>query len=347
MTVVRKIIHIDMDAFYASIEVRDNPQLAGKPVAVGGASSSRGVIATCNYEARKFGVHSAMPSGEALRLCPHLVLLNCRMKVYKSVSQQIQSIFHHYSDRVEPLSLDEAYLDVTENKLLNGSAILLAEKIRKEVYLETGLTASAGIASNKFLAKVASDINKPNGQFAVTPQQSSVFASSLPLRKIPGVGPKTDKKLAEKGLTTGYDILQCDANQLLEWFGNFGLVLKLRAQGVDERPVEPNRVRKSVGVETTLAKDLVSADGCFDTLQDLIPELLSRLNGRAFRGLNVKIKFEDFQQTTISQQVSSLELSTLYAMVKAGYMRGEGRRVRLIGLSVNLTKGPLQLGFAF
>ncbi|MBY6187004.1 DNA polymerase IV [Marinobacter hydrocarbonoclasticus] len=332
----RKIIHVDMDCFYAAVEMRDNPEYRGRPLAVGGAADSRGVIATCNYEARAFGVRSAMPSSEAKRRCPELLLVRGRMEVYKAVSEQIRAIFARYTELIEPLSLDEAYLDVTDCAACQGSATRIAERIRAEILAETGLTASAGIAPNKFLAKVASDENKPNGQCVIPPGKTAEFAAALPLRKIPGVGPKTAERLAERGLHIGADVLACTPEQLAQWLGKFGPVLHLRAQGIDARPVQTHRERKSVGVETTLAVDLNNATGCYEVLLGLLPELERRLRDRPFKGVQVKLKFHDFQQTTLAQQATVLEPTQLKAMVENAFERGEGRRVRLVGASVTL-----------
>lgn len=339
---VRKIIHVDMDCFFAAVEMRDNPEYRGRPLAVGGAADSRGVIATCNYEARAFGVRSAMPSSEAKRRCPELLLVRGRMAEYKAVSEQIRAIFARYTELIEPLSLDEAYLDVTDCPVCQGSATLIAQRIRAEILAETGLTASAGIAPNKFLAKIASDENKPNGQFVIPPGRTAEFAATLPLRKIPGVGPKTAERLAELGLHTGADVLARTPEQLAGWLGKFGPVLHQRAQGIDPRPVQPHRERKSVGVETTLARDLTGAEACYQILEGLLPELERRLRGRAFKGVQVKLKFHDFQQTTLAQQATMLEPTQLKAMVTGAFDRGEGRRVRLVGVAVTLASGEAE-----
>lgn len=346
----RKIIHIDMDAFFASVEIRDNPTLRGKAIAVGGKAESRGVISTCSYEARRFGVHSAMPTSEALRLCPQLILLPGRMPVYKEVSAQIRSIFARYTELVEPLSLDEAYLDVSDCGACRGSATLIAEQIRGEILAETGLTASAGIAPNKFLAKIASDENKPNGQCVITPDRAAAFAADLPLRKIPGVGPKTAQHLESLGLHHGKDLLSWTTEQLTREFGKFGAALYQRVRGIDERPVQPSRERKSVGVETTLAQDLRSEAACLAVLNALLPELRQRLRGRSFKGVHIKMKFHDFRQTTVSGQASSLTEEILRSLLHTAYQRAEGRRIRLVGVSVTLAPPPsehqLELNFS-
>ena len=332
----RKIIHVDMDAFYASVEIRDNPRLRNKAVAVGGKAGARGVISTCNYEARRYGVRSAMSSAEAISRCPGLVLVPGRMSVYKEVSVQIRTIFARYTDLVEPLSLDEAYLDVTNCQQCRGSATLIAQQIREEIEAETGLTASAGVAPNKFLAKVSSDENKPNGQFVVTPDQTAAFAARLPLRKIPGVGPKMAARMADRGLHIGQDVLAHSPEELWQWFGKFGPVLHQRAKGIDGRPVVSHRERKSVGVETTLSRDLTSQSACSDVLRGLLPELSRRLGNLPFKSLQIKLKFHDFQQTTVAQQSQALEIGLLDSILAVAYKRGHGRRVRLVGVSVRL-----------
>ncbi|WP_028117659.1 DNA polymerase IV [Ferrimonas senticii] len=338
----RKIIHIDMDCFYAAVEVRDNPELAGKPVAVGGRAGGRGVLSTCNYEARAFGVRSAMPSSEALRRCPQLIIVPGRMAVYVEISKQIRAIFERYTAKIEPLSLDEAFLDVSDSAQCRGSATLMAQQIRAEILAETGLTASAGIANCKFLAKIASDENKPNGQCVVLPEHNAEFAAKLPLRKIPGVGPKTAERLAERGLTLGADVLQHTPEALEQWLGKFGPVLYQRAQGIDNREVISERVRKSVGAETTLLTDLGSETECLLELRKLLPKLAQRLGTRAFKGIHLKLKFSDFQQTTVSRQATQLDEVIIRALLQTGYQRAEGRGVRLVGLSVSLDDNDSQ-----
>lgn len=267
-----------IDCFYAAVEMRDNPLLADKPIAVGGASDRRGVIATCNYLARKFGVRSAMATAKAKQLCPGLVLVPGRMHVYQQVSAQIREIFAQYSSLVEPLSLDEAYLDVSDCQQCHGSATLIAQQIRQQIFDLTGLTASAGIAPNKFMAKIASDLNKPDGQFVITPEQVDEFAMNLALKKIPGVGAVTEQKLHKLGLTIGRDVRAVDQAFMVKHFGKFGLALRERCFGIDPRRVDPSRVRKSVGVETTLASDIDTKAHCIALIEQLYPELLKRIN---------------------------------------------------------------------
>lgn len=334
----RKIIHIDMDAFYASVEIRDNPALRGKPIAVGGRAEQRGVIATCSYEARRFGIHSAMPTAEALRLCPGLILLPGRREVYVQVSRQIRAIFARYTQLIEPLSLDEAYLDVSGCNACQGSATLIAERIRAEIRAETGLTASAGVAPNKFLAKIASDENKPNGICIIPPERVADFVAKLPLQKIPGVGPRTAEKLSQAGFNRGRDLLPLSREELSKRYGRFGERLYQLARGIDERPVEPQRIRKSVGVETTLAQDLRSEAQCLEVLHTLLPELSHRLRGRGFRGITIKLKFHDFRQTTAAHRANQLAPDILRAILHQAYQRAAGRRVRLVGISVALAE---------
>lgn len=253
---MRKIIHVDMDCFFAAVEMRDNPALRDIPIAIGGSRERRGVISTANYPARKFGVRSAMPTGMALKLCPHLTLLPGRFDAYKEASNHIREIFSRYTSRIEPLSLDEAYLDVTDSVHCHGSATLIAQEIRQTIFNELQLTASAGVAPVKFLAKIASDMNKPNGQFVITPAEVPAFLQTLPLAKIPGVGKVSAAKLEAMGLRTCGDVQKCDLVTLLKRFGKFGRILWERSQGIDERDVNSERLRKSVGVERTMAEDI-------------------------------------------------------------------------------------------
>jgi DNA polymerase-4 len=351
----KKIIHVDMDAFYVSVEIRDNPTLAGKPVAVGGKSQHRGVLSTCNYIARQFGVSSAMPTAIALKKCPNLIVVPGRIAVYKDVSLIIKNIFKKYTDIIEPLSLDEAYLDVTDSSLHNGSATLIAEDIRQEIYNASGLTASAGISPLKFVAKVASDINKPNGQCTVGPNDIDEFLKNLPLRKIPGVGKVTSEKLTKLGLLTCADIRAASQGFLAQQFGKYGQVLWRRCHGIDEREVQTHRIRKSVGVERTLSKNLFNInDMILIVTDDLIPTLKKRAKKYAEQGkiskLGVKVKFSDFQQTTKEQTHTEINTNLIIELLNDAVSRGQGKSVRLLGVHVSLSenkRNELQLGLDF
>lgn len=296
---LRKIIHIDMDAFFASVEQRDNPELRGKPVAVGG-SSGRGVVAAASYEARKFGVKSAMPSVTAKRKCPDLIFVKSRFDAYRAVSEQIRAIFHHHTPHVEPLSLDEAYLDVTEDIHGIGSATAIAEAIRKEIRGETQLTASAGVSYNKFLAKLASDQNKPDGLCVIKPGHGAAFVQSLPVRRFHGIGPKGAEKMARLGIATGADLAAKDREWLRAHFGSFGDYLYRAARGIDLRPVRVNRIRKSIGGERTFHEDISADKELRDTLERIIDIVWERIAAKEARGRTVtlKLKFNDFQMAT-------------------------------------------------
>lgn len=250
----RKIIHVDMDAFYASVEQRDFPELKGKPLIVGGQPDSRGVVAACSYEARKFGIHSAMASSRAYRLCPEAIFVRPRFDAYKEASNIIREIFWRYASEVEPLSLDEAYLDVTYTESFNGSATLIAKAIKSEILAETGLIASAGVSYNKFLAKIASDMDKPDGLYLIRPEQGQEFVNKLPIGKFHGIGPATEAKMKNLGIHTGNDLRQKTLAELTERFGKSGQYYYNIARAIDERPVRSQRIRKSLGKETTLPK---------------------------------------------------------------------------------------------
>lgn len=344
---MRKIIHIDMDCFYAAIEMRDDPSLRNVPIAVGGSADRRGVISTANYEARRYGVHSAMSTAIALRLCPHLKVVPGHMALYKETSLHIRKIFARYTDLIEPLSLDEAYLDVTDCTQLHGSATLIAEAIRKQIFDELQLTASAGIAPVKFLAKIASDMNKPNGQFVITPQDIDQFVLKLPLKKIPGVGKVTAQKLADMGLVTCADVQKYDVVALIKSMGKFGQVLWERCHGIDERAINPDRLRKSVGVERTLTEDIYQWEDCLPLLDKLYDELQLRLakvkpDLRIARQ-GVKFKFADFQQTTQEHVYPVLNKQDLVQIAKKAWdNRRLGRGVRLVGLHVMLQSPQLE-----
>ena len=336
---MRKFIHIDMDCFYAAVEMRDNPQYRDIPIAVGG-HSKRGVLSTCNYLARQFGVRSAMPNAQAMMLCPNLTIVSGRMSVYKEVSQHIRQIFARYTDKIEPLSLDEAYLDVTDCELFQGSATLIANDIRAAIESETGLTASAGIAPVKFLAKIASDENKPNGYCVIRPDQVEQFAYGLDLKKIPGVGKVTLQKLHDLGLYVGADVLACSLDLLNQHFGQFAGVLLRRAKGIDERELCLERMRKSIGVEHTYEQDLTSLAQCSEKLTPLFEELGARLErsqlSHRVNKLGVKVKFADFSATTVEQHGVALDMSVFLALLEKGFNRGSGKRVRLLGLNLGI-----------
>lgn len=337
---MRKIIHVDMDCFFAAVEMRDFPEYLGKPLAVGGSRERRGVISTCNYEARAFGVRSAMPTQQAIKLCPNLVLVPGRMQVYKDASQKIRQVFQRYTELIEPLSLDEAYLDVTDCEQYKGSATLIAAAIRQDIFNETGLTASAGIAPVKFLAKIASDLNKPNGQFVITPKEIDDFVQTLTLRKIPGVGKVTEEKLAEFGLKTCQDVQQSDHTKLVQRFGKFGQMLIERSFGRDPRGIVSHRERKSVGVETTLAHDIYQLMQCKQVLTGLIQELSLRMQRsakkRQIHKQVVKLKFSDFVQTTIEHKCDEVSVKLFESLLEQVFERGEGRGIRLIGVAIGL-----------
>ncbi len=349
---MRKIIHIDMDCFYAAVEMRDNPQYVNVPLAIGGSRERRGVISTCNYPARKFGVRSAMATATALRLCPNLVLVPGRMDVYQQVSAQIRQIFARYTDKIEPLSLDEAYLDVTESDACQGSATLIAEKIRQDILSETGLTASAGVAPCKFVAKIASDENKPNGICVVTPAQLDAFVRRQPLEKIPGVGKATLVRLHEQQLFTCADVRRSSQATLIELLGKFGFALWQRSHGIDERALTLSRQRKSIGVERTFAEDIYTPEQCLEVVARLQPTLKRRMQQAdcqrvASQGL--KLKFADFVQTTVEHKVSEFTPAFFQQLLAEGLARQQGRGIRLIGLTVGLPTNTdiSQMSFCF
>lgn len=301
---LRKIIHVDMDAFFASVEQRDNPDLRGKPVAVGGAGG-RGVVAAASYEARKFGVRSAMPSVTAKRLCPDLIFVRHRFDAYKEASQTIRKIFEHYTPHVEPLSLDEAYLDVTNDLLGIGSATRIAELIRQEIKAKTRLTASAGVSYNKFLAKIASDQNKPDGICVIRPGEGADFVAGLPVRRFHGVGPKGAEKMAKLGIATGADLAAKDIEFLQANFGSMGDYLYRAARGIDLRRVSAHRVRKSVGGERTFSEDISSGPALRETLDNIIDIVWDSIERSEAKGRTVtlKMKYSDFQNVTRAKTV--------------------------------------------
>ncbi|GGD48218.1 DNA polymerase IV [Lacimicrobium alkaliphilum] len=335
-----KIIHVDMDCFFAAVEMRDNPQWRDIPLAIGGSAERRGVIATCNYPARKYGIHSAMSTAQALKRCPQLMLVKGHMQRYVEESRRIREIFARYTEDIEPLSLDEAYLDVTDSELFQGSATLIAEDIRRAIFAETGLSASAGVAPCKFVAKIASDINKPNGLYTVTPAQLDGFVRQLELKFIPGVGRVTWEKLQAMGLHTCDDIRHYPFDKLVKRFGKFGIALWQRAHGQDNRRVNSERQRKSVGAEVTLPEDVRDFEQCWQVVDTLFEKLHKRLAAcqadLAIQSQGVKLKFADFVQTTVEHRQSRLDKAAFAPLLHQALSRQQGRGIRLVGLSVTL-----------
>lgn len=306
MSRFRKIIHIDMDCFYAAVEMRENPSLRDKPIAVGGSAAQRGVLTTCNYPARKFGLHSAMPTAQALKLCPQLILLPVNMPLYKQVSQQIHQIFRRYTDIIEPLSLDEAYLDVTGQSHHHGSATLMAEYLRQAIFEQTQLTVSAGVSFNKMLAKIASNINKPNGITVITPEIASSFLDALPIETFFGIGKASSQKLKELNVHTGLDLKQLELPTLIDLFGQKrGHFYYQIAHGIDERPVEPERKRKSIGAETTFSTNLTDDTLIFRHIIKQNQDAFDQLQKRKLTAhtITLKIKYSDFSQLTRSHSL--------------------------------------------
>jgi DNA polymerase-4 len=334
----RAIIHLDMDCFYAAIEVRDRPALRGKPVGVGGARERRGVLTTCNYEARKFGIHSAMPTFMALQRCPDLIVLPTRFDVYRREAAVIREILYRFTPFVEPLSLDEAYLDVTAHP---GAPGALAEVIRKMIFRKTKLTSSAGIGPNKLIAKIASAINKPNGQVEVTPDKVAGFMEKLSVRQIWGIGEKTERKLQELGVTTCGDLQRFSRAQLVDLFGKFGIELHDLCRGIDHRPVEPDRPRKSLSTEETFPADLTTLEQCEEKLEELFEDLMADLaqkeSAREVRKIFVKLKFHDFTRTTAERAGLVPTLPDFRALLAEAFAR-TGKPVRLVGLGVRFAE---------
>lgn len=337
---LRKIIHVDMDAFFAAVEQRDHPELRGRPIAVGGGEE-RGVVATASYEARRYGVRSAMSGVMARRLCPELIFVHGRMNVYKEVSAQVHEVFHRYTDIIEPISLDEAFLDVTVNKPGIELAVEIARRIKREIREETGLVASAGVSYNKFLAKIASDWRKPDGLCTIHPDRAADFVAELPIERFWGVGPVTAKKMHSLGIHTGADLRRMPMQLLELTFGKAGRIYYDFARGIDNRPVEPVRVRKSVGCEHTIDHDIFTDAEIEQHLAQSAAELAARIARKEFHGvtLTLKVKFYDF--TLISRSITSAAPYTDEARILADarkLMAGveyDVNPVRLVGLSVS------------
>ena len=336
----RKIIHIDMDAFYASVEQRDNPELRGRPIAVGHAGD-RGVVSAASYEARKYGVRSAMASIKAMRLCPDLVFVPGRLEIYKEVSDTIHSIFREYTDIIEPLALDEAFLDVTDNKLNIPLAIDIAREIKLRIREEVGLIASAGVSYNKFLAKIASDYRKPNGLCTIHPDQALNFIARLPIESFWGVGKVTARRMHALGIHTGHDLRQWSLDGLIREFGKIGQLYHDFSRGIDLRPVEAVRMRKSIGCERTLDHDVSTRAAVIVELYHTAEELIRRLSAKNFCGntLTLKIKFSDFSQITrsLTQEEDLLTMKVILPLAKRllAEVNYEDHPIRLIGLSVS------------
>ncbi|MGM0984161.1 MAG: DNA polymerase IV [Pseudomonadota bacterium] len=335
---MRKILHADCDCFFAAVEMRDNPALRDIPLAIGGSREQRGVIATCNYPARVFGIHSAMPTAHALRLCPHLTLMRGQFDKYREVSCQIQAVFHELTPLVEPLSLDEAFLDVTEVEGFRGSATWMAEWLKEECYRRTGITVSVGAAPSKFLAKIASDWEKPDGLTVIPPEQIDAFVRDLPVKKLHGVGPATGARLDAMGIRTCAELRELPIERLLDDFGKFGRRLYELSRGIDDRPVRLERERKSVSVETTFDRDLPD----FETASAALAPLCDKLQGRLERhghppmaGLFVKVRFDDFSLTTLESRGLTPDVGSYTRLLEQAWARAR-RPVRLLGVGVRL-----------
>ncbi len=337
----RKIVHIDMDAFFASVEQLDNPGLRGRQVIVGGRPDSRGVVAACSYEARRFGIHSAMPCARAARLCPKAVFISPRIARYKEISSQVMAIFHDYTDLVEPLSLDEAFLDLTVNHVHETSASRLAERIRRRIFETIGLTASAGVSCNKFLAKVASNLNKPDGIAIIRPSEALSFLTTLPIGKFYGVGKATEAKMERIGVKTGGDLRRFSREELTFHFGKSGEYYYNICRGLDPRPVMSNRVRKSVGSETTMAEDILDLERIHDILRQLAGSVAASLEKRNSGGytLTLKVRYHDFLTVTRSATLKTplfTAADILSCLPRLLHDTQAGRRkVRLLGVTVS------------
>jgi len=365
--VQRKIIHIDMDCFYAAVEMRDDPSLRGRPLAIGGPPNSRSVLCTSNYEARKFGVKAAMPSGLAVKKCPNLLIIPPNFKKYKEASEAIHEVFARYTDMVEPLSLDEAFLDVSDTDLCLRSATLMAKEIQEEIFKSTGLTASAGVAPNKFLAKIASDWKKPSGLFVITPADVDEFVKDLDIRKIPGIGKVSSEKLYLMGIKSCLDAQSWSYEKLEKTFGKMGRSLYDKCRGIDHREVVPDYDRKSLSVEHTFLEDIPFVNGCLNQIPELSKELVRRL--KSYQGKYgtekkiskafIKMKFHDFQTVTVEKKREDEFYQELWLdhtlneefskhledLTEIAYQRGN-RAVRLLGVGLRLdhkSLGPKQL----
>ncbi|MGF1570274.1 MAG: DNA polymerase IV [Nodosilinea sp.] len=338
---MRKILHIDMDAFFAAVEQRDFPQYRGRPLVVGGRPDQRGAVAAASYEARQYGIHSAMPSRVAQQRCPELIFASPRFDVYRAVSVQIRDIFHRYTELVEPLSLDEAYLDVTENALGEASALMLARRIKQDIVDATGLTASAGVSANKFLAKMASGQNKPNGLTLILPQDAAAFVAALPIEKFHGIGQVTARKMRALGIHTGADLKAWAEADLVQRFGKVGHFYSRVAQGQDDRPVNPNRIRKSIGAERSYSPDLSSLVAMVAELERVADQVILRLREQRRRGhtLTLKVKYANYRQITRSRTWvepfgAEAPILTWGEKLLLAHLE-RGQPVRLLGLAIS------------
>jgi DNA polymerase-4 len=341
---MRKIIHIDMDYFFAQVEERDNPSLKDKPVGIGSDKSRRGVLSTCNYIAREYGVRSAMPTFKAKELCPHIVMVKPHFQKYREASDIVFNIFREYTDKIQGISLDEAYLDVTDCEKFSNSATLIAQDIKKRIYQETKLTASAGVSYNKLIAKIASDYNKPNGLTLVTPDQSMDFIQDLSLKEINGVGAKTFERCKKLGLETFNDVRKLSKVELENYFGNFAETLYNYVRGIDHREVKSHGIRKSVSCERTFSEDIEDKDTLLLYIDDLYDELKHRLrkyDDREVRGYFMKIKYADFSVTTIEKKFSDFSLDHYYELFITRWNE-RSEAIRLLGAGVRFGDGETQ-----
>lgn len=338
---IRKIIHIDMDAFFAAVEVRENPELRGKPLIVGSPPHTRGVVSTCSYEARKYGIHSAMPTTKAYRLCPQATFVKPHFELYVNVSRQIHEIFYDYTDLVEPLSIDEAFLDVTSNKKNNPSATLIAKEIKERIKQKTDLTASAGVSYNKFLAKIASDLDKPDGLVVITPQKAKSVLQKLPIGKFYGIGKVSEKRMRRLGINTGADLLNWSQNELVRHFGKVGIFYYECVRGIDNRPVQPTRIRKSLGMERTFSQDLNDRNRLHAFLDACASKISEKLKEKKLKGktLNLKLRYEDFSMVNKSSTLEFYfdDATTIGNLSKELFdqLYSTNKKVRLLGISIS------------
>jgi len=358
MVQARKIIHIDMDAFYASVEQRDFPEYRNRPIAVGGSPAGRGVVATCSYEARKYGVHSAMPSSQAIKRCPQLVFIKPRFEVYRQISKQVRAILYEYTELVEPLSLDEAYLDVTENKIDMPSATIIARQIKEKIHNKTQLVASAGVSYCKFLAKIASDLDKPDGLAVIKPQQAQGFIDQLEIGSFHGIGKSTEQKMLQHGIEKGVDLKQKSEIDLVRIFGKQGHYFYKIARGIDDRAVKPHRIRKSIGKERTFSNDIDDLNWIRSFLDELAQKVITSMEKHNIRGkiITLKIRYADFENQTKSRTLTSYTrnhkqvMSVIYQLLNETEV-GK-RKVRLLGitlseLDVEIKRAGVQLKLPF